>query len=306
MWPSEAHSSPGSAGAADLILRLVLYYDIFRHPLTLGELARLSGLDPRFAVSRLEVAGRVERRGNYVCNRGRAGHIEERAARARAAERTWPAARRAGRVLAAFPWVRAALITGGLSKHSAEPGGDVDFLLLVEPGCVWTAKSALQGFRRVLPMRVRECFCTNYLLASDHLGLDDRNMYTAMELATAIPVHGARLCRALIEANPWAERYIPGLAWSRERARHAPTHVRGPIARAVETIMAPASPFIERASLAAWNGYWDRKYAWLDAPTRGQRFKRRPEIATNHLHDFQAYVLSEFARRCELAGVEAP
>jgi hypothetical protein len=60
---------------------------------------------------------------------------------------------------------------------------------------------------------------------------------------------------------------------------------------------------LERAAIASWSAYWDRKYAWLPTSTRQQRFKRRPEIATNHLHDFQAYVLGEYERRCAAAGV---
>jgi hypothetical protein len=306
MRPSAAHSSNKSPAPADVLLRLVLYYEIFRHPLTTAELARLAAGDPEPALAELEGMGRVERRGPWVCAPGRASQIEDRVVRTREAERQWPVARRAARILAAFPWVRGALITGGLSKQSATPGGDVDFLLLVEPGAVWTTKSALQAFRRVLPEPVRAQFCTNYLLATDQLGLDDRNMFTAMELATAVPMHGARRCAEFLAANLWAERYVPGVRWNLERAERAPTLSAGPLAPAIEAAMRPAGGAIERASSRVWDRYWDRKYAWLDAGTRRQRFKRRPEIATNHLHDFQGWVLSEFERRLRAAGAPAP
>lgn len=286
--------------------RLVLYFDIFRHPLTIAELARLAGGDPRPAVAELAAAGRVEARGGWVYALGRGAHVDARVERTRAAERLWAAARVAGRTLAGFPWVRGVLVTGGLSKQSSPPGGDVDFLLLVEPGRIWTAKSALQLWRRALPGPVRELFCTNYLLATDCLAVPERNMYTAIEIATAVPLHGAEACAAFLDANAWAARYVPGLPWSLARAHAAPTHPASPAARGVEALAALTGAGLESAALRAWDGYWNRKYAWLDVGTRAQRFKRRPEVSTNHLHDFQDYVLRELHRRCTEAGVEAP
>jgi len=61
-------------------------------------------------------------------------------------------------VLQRFPFVRGLLVTGGMSKNSTGPDGDVDWLILVEPGRVWTLKSLLQVFRRGLPEPLREGF----------------------------------------------------------------------------------------------------------------------------------------------------
>jgi hypothetical protein len=55
-----------------------------------------------------------------------------------------------------------------------------------------------------------------------------------------------------------------------------------------------------------WDRYWNRKYAFLDAPTRAQRFKRRPDRATNHLVDFQDRVLGEWRDRLRSHGIAEP
>ncbi|MFZ5478865.1 MAG: hypothetical protein ACOZNI_18980 [Myxococcota bacterium] len=280
------------------MLRAVLYYDVFRHPLAVEELAWMADGDPAPAVAAL--GGRLERRGRWVFRAGRGDHVEGRLARARAAERLWPAARRAGRTLAAFPWVRGVLVTGGLSKGSVGDDADVDFLLVVEPGRVWTAKSALQAFRRVLPERLRECFCTNYLVAADRLEIEEQDVYTAMELATAVPLHGADVCARLLDANTWARRFVPGLAFARARAERAPTHPRSGLARVVEPMLGGAA---EAWSARTWDRYWNRKYDFLDEATRAQRFKRGEHVATNHLHDFREWVIGEFTRRCAEEGV---
>ena len=269
-----------------------------------SDLDRLAGAPLSPAVDALQDRGVLERVADHVCLAGGAGLVSGRTRRTEAAERRWPVARRAARALAAFPWIRAVFVTGGLSKQSAEDDADVDFLLLVEPGHVWAAKSALQLVRRVLPEAVRDCLCTNYLLATDALSLSDRNLFTAMELATAVPLHGSADAVALLEANrAWAEPLVPGYDWSVTRARNAPG-LRAPRpVRAFEAAFGPFGPSVERVGLAAWNRYWNRKYAWVDEQDRAHRFQRGPSVATNHLHDFQRYVLDEHARRCRAYGI---
>lgn len=307
-WPALAGAPLGDDAIQAAVLRLILYFDVFKHPLRDGELARLVAPDRPEAVeaaaSALVAAGRIESRGPWRFAPGGAVHLDRRQRRARCAEQVWPEARAAAGALAALPFVRGVLITGGMSKLSTGPDADVDFLLLVEPGRVWTLKSLLQGARRVLPSRLRELFCTNYLLDTEHLTVDDRNLFTAIELATAIPMAGPEACVALLQANAWAAAYVPGLWWSAERASHAAPVGGGP-ARAVEAAWrGPVAARIESASLSAWQRFWDRKYQWLDARLRSQRFKRRPEIATNHLHDFQDYVLREVGARFAAAGLD--
>lgn len=289
-------------------LRMVLYFDVFQHPLTRAELTRLVSpgrpdiIDD--ALEPLAARGVLELREQWCFLPGRAPCIVGRRQRAGHAERLWPLARLAAAFLARMPHVRGVLITGGLSKGSTAPGDDVDFLLLVAPGRVWTLKSLLQAARKAWPEPVRELFCTNYLLAEDRPLVDDRNLFTAVELATAVPMYGPQACARLLEANGWAARYVPGLPWSLQRARAAARLPRPRLARAIERATAgDLGRGVEQASVDAWDRYWNRKYDWLDEQTRAQRFKRRAEVATNHLHDFQGYVLGEVRRRLAAVGV---
>lgn len=293
------------------VLRMILYFDVFKHPLTLPELTRLVAPEQPVAVAdaarALEAQGRITIQGRWVFLPGRAATIARRQERAAAAERAWPAARSAAAALQRFPFVRGLLVTGGMSKNSTSPDGDIDWLILVEPGRIWTLKSLLQLFRRGLPDRLRERFCTNYLLDTDHLTIDDRNLFTAIELATAVPIAGPEACTALIDANPWATRFVPGMAWSRERASHALPLQIGRGARAAERAWSGAwTGPLERAAMQGWRRFWATKYGWLDPSVRSQRFKQREEISTNHLHDFQDYVLREVEQRNRAQGVSEP
>jgi len=283
---------------------MIMYFDVFRHPLTLPELVRfIDPGQPRLIAQQVEllveqrILGRQEA---FVFRHGMEEMVLRRQLRARSAEKIWPRARRAAAWLYRIPQVRGLLVTGSLSKNSTQSQDDIDFMVLVEPGQVWTLKTLLQAGRKLLPAGIRECLCTNYLLDISQPEIDDRNFFTAVELATAMPMAGRAASLKLLEANRhWVRHFIPGFDWSIDRARNmAPDSPRGP--------RLPSSSWMERGAMGMWSRYWDRKYHWLDSETREQRFKRRPEIATNHLHDFQGYVLDEVQRRLTPLGLELP
>lgn len=293
------------------LLRLVLYFDVFQHPLRRAELVRLVAPGRPAPVHRaldaLAASGAVELRGDFVFRPGRAGGLPRRHQRARQAERLWPLARLSAGLLARLPWVRGVLVTGGLSKGSAVRGDDVDMMVLVEPGRVWTLKSAIHAARRTWAAPIRELLCTNYILSTDRLAIDDRNLFTAIELATAVPLHGPDACTDLLAHNDWARAFVPGLDWSVERAQAALPLAQGPVVHRVEAALSgPLGARVDAAALRAWDAFWERRYAWLDQGLRSQRFKRRPEVATNHLHDFQSYVLGEARQRLQAAGLDEP
>lgn len=294
----------------DDVLRTVLYFDVFSWPLTCAEIARFVRPGDLAAVEHvcgeLVGAGLLASDGPFVFVSGRGDLVAERRTRNANAERRWPDAQRAAAILARVPYVRAVLITGGLSKGSADRDADVDFMLIVEPGRVWTAKSMLQIARWPVPIGVRDLFCTNYLVAEDALLLDDRTAYTAIELATAVPMWNGALCGRLLAANGWAEAFVPGWAWAVERAKNAPDLPPRRGARLVERALALGGDGLDQRALAVWDRYWNRKYAFLDAPTRAQRFKRRPDRATNHLDDYQGRVVAAWRERLLARSVPEP
>lgn len=287
---------------------MVLYFDIFKHPLTVAELECLvaPGQRPALvsALDGLEAEGRIASSGPYRHLPEASRYVARRQERARAAERVWPQAKRAAAILGAMPFVRGVLITGSLSKNSALPGDDVDFLLLVQPGRVWSLKTLTHIARKAMPESLRELFCTNYLLDVDNLPLDHRNLFTAIELCTAVPMYGPEACAGFLAANPWAERFVPGMSWSMERAENARQQPRPRPVTTLEAVWSgPLASQAEKRALSLWDRYWRHKYDWLSEAQRDRRFQRDKSVATNHLHDFQEYVLREAQGRMTQAGL---
>ncbi len=275
---------------------------MFRHPLRVDELSRLVGLEGNAIDAAIQEASSlgVERDGRWVYRTGRGEDRVPRQARARAAERLWRRAQLAAAALARVPFVRGVLVTGSLSKQSASDDGDIDFMLVVAPGRAWTVKSSLHGARRLLPPLARESLCTNYILDELSLAIPEHTMFTAVELATAVPMAGAEACVALVDANPWARRFVPGLDGSRQRAAMAP-----PIL-APHAVEARVPADWDDTARAVMQRFWAWRYRWLDELDRRKRFKQEAGVATNHLHDHSAWVAREFAARCEAHGVSLP
>jgi len=295
----------------DALLRMVLYFDIFKHPLTVAELERLVAPGQPEALAEalaaLEASGQIAATGRYRHLPDAHHNVTRRKVRARTAEQVWPKARRAAAVLGALPFVRGVLITGSLSKNSALPGDDVDFLLLVQPGRVWSLKTLTHIARKAMPHSLRELFCTNYLLDVDHLSLDQRNLFTAVELCTAIPMYGPQVCARFLKANQWAEQFVPGMDWSLARAGNARQLVQPRPVAALEAVWGgPLAARAEQRTLSLWDHYWRRKYDWLSDAQRDRRVQRDESVATNHLHDFQEYVLREARARMEHVGLREP
>jgi len=288
----------------------VLYFDVFGHPLTFSEIDRFCGHkhnpSSEMACDQLLNEGILQTDGKYVFVPGRQQSIHKRREGARRAEMKWHLAEKAASLLGRFPFVRGVMLTGGMSKLNISEGSDIDFLLIIEPDRIWLAKTLLQIWRKSLPLPLRECFCTNYLISESNLLIDEHNMFTAIELATAVPMKGPKACTQLLETNAWAGALIPGYGWTIHRAGNAPSLPPRIPARLLEKGLGKAGRRLDRMALKSWDNYWNRKYSWIETKGRNKRFKRRNDIATNHLNDFQSWVLDEWVERLAQHGVALP
>ena len=289
-------------------LKLLLYFDVFDHPLTAPELAWFCGIEGSSTIDKqmetLVKSGIIACTEGYYHVAGRNLGVAKRKTGSKKAEELWPNARRSAALLARIPWVKGVFITGSLSKRCVGPDSDVDFLLVIEPDRVWLTKSSLQVFRKVLPERIRVHFCTNYLISMSHLAIPEQNMFTAVELATAIPMWGSKACTALIQSNDWAKSFIPGYDACVQRAENAPSMGSPDTDSPRSHTFSGLAKRLDGRAMAAWSLFWNKKYRWLNSETRNKRFKRTPTVATNHLNDFQGWVLEEWQMRLQQYTVD--
>jgi hypothetical protein len=203
------------------ILHTLAYADVFDYPLTACEVHRyLTGVQASLeeverALTDTNLFARV---GEYFTLRGREGIVQLREQRGEIASRLWRKALRYGRLIASLPFVRMAAVTGSLAMDNAEAGNDVDYLLVTQPGRLWTVRALTLALARLVrPERVR--LCPNYLLTTNALELGDHSIYVAHELVQMIPLSGMEVYAQMRRLNAWTDDYLPNAQGAPEPIR---------------------------------------------------------------------------------------
>ena len=187
----------------------------------------------------------VEGAGGLYFLRGREALLGVRGERARVSARLWRRARRYGRLVGRMPFVRMVAVTGALAMDNVADG-DIDYLVITEPGRLWLCRALVVGLVRTAAMR-RVDLCPNYFLSEEAMALSERNLFTAHEVAQMVPLSGVETYQRLRSLNRWTDTYLPNAAGHPRRV--SPIEPRPHRAQAV--MAATASAASETAKAAA-------------------------------------------------------
>ncbi len=138
-----------------------------------------------------------------------AAQVTRRADLNRRADAMMPTARRMARLIGAFPYVRAVFVSGSLSKQCLSPDGDIDFFIVTAPRRMWLARTLMVVFKKLFLFNSHKYFCINYFVDTEHLEIHEKNLYTATETATLLPLFGQETCVQFLKANPWTRGFLP-------------------------------------------------------------------------------------------------
>jgi hypothetical protein len=231
-------------------VQAVAYSDIFDYPLTAAEIHRylIGSAAPRDAVERVLHDGRLVprclgHRDGYFTLPGREAIVATRWRREQEAARRWRRALRYGRAIASLPFVRMVAVTGELAMDNMEPHSDIDYFIVTEPDRLWLCRLLVVAVVRSAAPR-GDVICPNYLVSERALALDDRNLYTAHEVAQMVPIAGFATYRRFRELNAWVGGFLPNAGGAPRSAAAAP---RGwPVRVVAETILrTPAGARLE-------------------------------------------------------------
>ena len=199
----------------DSLLAALAYADLFDYPLTVDELVCYQP-GTTFTPHEIRESLRTDEslRSILACSRGywslrdHPDLAQTRLDREIFSGRLWRRAIIYSRWVSNMPFVRMVAVTGALSMHNAGPVSDIDLLVVAQAGRVWLCRRAL-----ILCVRIARLFgddlCPNYVVAENNLELDQRDLYTAHELAQMVPMSGLSVYRAMLKANEWAAAYLP-------------------------------------------------------------------------------------------------
>ena len=288
------------------ILRTLLYYEIFDHPLTAHELFHLL---PRNSISKsaltealdsMSRAGIIRsEKGFYSLNSGGSDLSGLRLRRAALAGRRLRIAKVMSHVIKRFPFVRAIFISGDLSKGVASPESDIDYVIVTEPGRLWICRSMLVAFKKVFLLNSKKYFCLNYYVDTLHLALDEHNYYTATEIAHLVPLFNTELYLKYMNANAWIRSFFPNYrifavhdVTLRDRKSFLQSLLELPF-------RARWAARLERALLEFMKRTWKSRYPHYDDATRERIFRSSGSESRAYVGNFSDKVLSIYRSKLE-------
>jgi hypothetical protein len=213
-------TEPGRAALDRAIVETVAYADVFDYPLTADEIHRYlidvpaSRGTVRGLLSAKAPTG-ITRTGRYFTLAGREATVETRKRRTGEAINYWRSAVHYGRRMSQLPFVRMVAVTGALAMDN-NADGDIDYLIITEPGRLWLCRAFIVAQVRIAALRNVE-LCPNYFLSERALELQERNLFTAHEVTQMVPLAGMATYQQLRELNRWTEQFLPNAAGAPRR-----------------------------------------------------------------------------------------
>ena len=197
------------------ILKTLAYFDIFEYPLTEKEIKDFlrEGVDDSIFTETIKqlVSDKVvfSFNGFYALDNNPL-KIERRLEGNMRARKLLPTAVKIGSFLFKFPYVRGVAISGSLSKNYADKKADIDFFIITKANRLWIARTILHLFKKITFLVGRQhYYCMNYFIDEEALRIPEKNIYTATEVITLLPVAGSIAMNKFFEANAWSKETLP-------------------------------------------------------------------------------------------------
>jgi hypothetical protein len=119
-------------------------------------------------------------------------------------------AEKAAKLISAFPFVKGVAISGSLSKYFADDQTDVDFFIITARNRLWIARTFLHLFKKLTYLfNMQDLFCMNYFIDESEPVILEKNIYTATEVTTILPIRGEDAFEIFFKANSWTKNFLP-------------------------------------------------------------------------------------------------
>jgi len=197
------------------ILATLAYFDMFNYPLTRAEIYLF--LKTKYPYEAFDDALQCLLEGEtiykferfYTLKNNNETILRRNDGNRKAAELI-KVAEKVGNILIRFPYVRGIAISGSLSKNFADEFSDVDLFIITAKNRLWIARTVMHCFKKLTFLVNKEhYFCMNYYVDEQQLEIAEKNIYSAIEIGTLIPLQGDLIFEKFYAANVWTRGFLP-------------------------------------------------------------------------------------------------
>jgi predicted nucleotidyltransferase len=197
------------------ILSTLVYFDIFNYPITQSEIIHFcrktySHREFSDSLSSMVGEGVIFRFDEFYTLQNDYSVIPRRRTGNLKAKQMLKSADKVAVILSWFPFVRGIAISGSLSKNYADDQSDIDLFIITAKNRLWLARTLMHCLKKISFLVKREhLFCMNYYIDESQLEIKEKNIYTATEIATLLPLRGITAFREFYKKNTWSREYLP-------------------------------------------------------------------------------------------------
>jgi len=197
------------------ILATLTYFNLFDYPLRKREIFIFLGHCDNFkefdlALCNLVNESAVFKIGDFFSLQNNYALAERRSRGNEKAARMLVEAEKAAKIISAFPFVKGIAVSGSLSKYFADDKADIDFFIITEANRLWIARTLLHIFKKfTFLFNMQDHYCMNYFIDEAEPGIIEKNIYTATEIATILPLHGSKSFESFYKVNNWSRIFFP-------------------------------------------------------------------------------------------------
>lgn len=275
------------------LIRQLLYSEIFRHPLTINELADYSGQaleSVRQAITELQEHGLISEKNGYYFVFDEEDKVERRLHGMRKADELRAKALKVGKLIQCFPFVQGVAISGSLSKGILHDDGDFDYFIITQKHRLWIARTLLVFYKKIFLLNSRKYFCVNYFIDDTSLEIAEKNVFTATEIVTLIPVAGT-IFPEFYACNQWTRNFFS----AENKTVHFPNPSKPYFSRFVMWLFkGKMGERFDRWCMKRTLHRWRKKFTDFDEEKFDLTLKSRPYVSKHHPNDFQTKVLNRY------------
>jgi hypothetical protein len=197
------------------ILATLTYFNMFDYPLKKREIFIFLGHEDKQhefdeALSHLIDESAIYKIGNFYSLFNNYALAERRIRGNEKAAVMLKKAEQSAALIASFPFVKGVAVSGSLSKKFAGEDADIDFFIITAANRLWIARTFLHLFKKITFLfNQQDCFCMNYFIDEAEPGILEKNIYTAIEVATILPLRGSGIFEMFYKVNGWTKKYFP-------------------------------------------------------------------------------------------------
>ena len=191
------------------------YFDLFQYPITKEEIRLFHTEDTSYALidselKALENDKFIFRFDEFYTLHNDHALIQRRKKGNLLALEQMVTARKVARLLSKFPFTKAVAVSGSLSKNFATEKTDIDFFIITAANRLWIARTCMHLYKKLTFLAGRQhWFCMNYYVDEAGLEITEKNIFTATEIVTLLPMQGKSSFCDFVASNAWTEKYFP-------------------------------------------------------------------------------------------------